>query len=82
MLAGGEGVLVRGSKKVFLKWIGRGLRQERITFPESSGPVNWSLGTNFFRTGEIKPEDESAQEVNGENPTMPATQEGDLCASF
>ncbi len=75
-------LLVRGSKKVFLKWIGRGLREKRITFPESSGPVHWSLGTNFFRTGEIGPEDESAQEVNGENPTMPATQEGDLCASF
>jgi hypothetical protein len=75
-------VLVRGSKKVFLKWIGRGLRQKRITFPESSGPVHWSFDTNFFRTGEIGPEDESAHEVNGENPTMPATQEGDLCASF
>jgi hypothetical protein len=54
----------------------------RITFPESSGPVHWSFDTDFFRTGEIGPEDESAQEVNGENPTMPATKEGDLCASF
>jgi hypothetical protein len=52
-------VLVRGSKKVFLKWMGRGLRQKRITFPESSGPVQWSLGTNFFRTGEIGQEDDS-----------------------
>jgi len=75
-------VLVRGSKKVFLKWIGRGLRQKRITFPESSGPVHWSLGTNFFRTGEIGPEDDSPQEACGEIPTLPATQEGESCVSY
>ena len=41
-------VLVRGSKKVFLKWIGRALRQKRIAFPESNGPVCWSLAYGFF----------------------------------
>jgi hypothetical protein len=42
-------VLVRGSKKVFLKWIGRALRQKRIAFPQSNGPVCWSLAGSFFR---------------------------------
>ena len=75
-------VLVRGSKKVFLKWIGRGLRQKRITFPESSGPVHWSLGTNFFRTGEMGPEDDSPEEPDSKDPAMPATQEGETCVSY
>ena len=75
-------VLVRGSKKVFLKWMGRGLRQKRITFPESSGPVHWSLGSNFFRTGENGPEDDSPQEACSEIPTLPATQEGESCVSY
>ena len=75
-------VLVRGSKKVFLKWIGRGLRQKRIAFPQSSGPVHWSLGANFFRAGEIGPEDDSPQEACSEIPTLPATQEGESCVSY
>jgi len=41
-------VLVRGSKKVFLKWIGRGLRQKRIGFPDSDGPVCWNMVDTFF----------------------------------
>ncbi|MGO8735830.1 MAG: hypothetical protein ACLQVM_23895 [Terriglobia bacterium] len=75
-------VLVRGSKKVFLKWIGRALRQKKIVFPESDGPVHWSLGTNFFRTGEIGPEDESPEEPDSKDPAMPATQEGESCVSY
>ena len=65
---------------MFLKWIGKALRQKRIAFPESNGPVCWNLATTFFGTVEIGLEDESAQEVNGENPTLLATQEGELCA--
>ena len=79
---GCQPVLVRGSKKVFLKWIGRGLRQKRITFPESSRPVHWSLGTHFFRTGEMGPEDDSPQEAGSDIPTLPATQEGESCVSY
>jgi hypothetical protein len=41
-------VLVRGSKKMFLRWIGRALRQKRIWFPETNGPVGWSLPNNLF----------------------------------
>ena len=56
-------VLVRGSKKVFLKWIGRALRQKRIAFPETNGPVCWNSTGTFFRTGEIRLEDEGPQEL-------------------
>jgi hypothetical protein len=73
-------VLVRGSKKVFLKWISRGLRRKRITFPETNVPLCWHLATSFFRTGEIEPEEGSGQDVNNEIPTLPATQQGERCA--
>jgi len=66
-------VLVKGSKKLFLKWIGGALRRKRITFPESDGPVRWSLGRSFFQVGEIGLEDESPEEGGGEIRTMPAT---------
>ncbi len=56
MIQGIEGlgcspVLIRGSKKVFLKWIGRALRRRQIAFPEGNGPVCWSLANSFFRVG-------------------------------
>jgi hypothetical protein len=41
-------VLVSGTKKRFLKWIGRALRQGRIPIPDCNGPVHWSLACNFF----------------------------------
>lgn len=75
-------MLVRGSKKLFLKWIGRGLRQKRITFPESSGPVHWSLGTNFYRTDEMGPKDDSPQGACSKIPNLPATREGESCVCY
>jgi len=45
-------VLVNGAKKMFLKWIGRALRQRRIQFPESNGSVRWRLARNLFRLNE------------------------------
>jgi len=66
-------MLVKGSKKLFLKWIGRALRQKRITFPENNGPVRWSVERNFFQVGEIGLEDGSPQEAGSESRTMPAT---------
>ena len=75
-------VLVRGSKKLFLKWIGRALRQKRIAFPASNGPVRWSLITSFFRVSEIGLEDESSPEVGSESPAMSAPKEGELCVSY
>jgi len=54
-------VLVKGSKKVFLKWIGRALRQKSITLPESSGPVRWSLASVFFGVDTSDREEGSAE---------------------
>jgi hypothetical protein len=53
-------VLVRGTKKLFLKWIGRALRKNRIRFPEGNGPVLWSLARSFFRVGESDHEEGSS----------------------
>ena len=60
-------VLVRGTKKLFLKWIGRALRQKRIQFPENNGPVRWSLSRRFFRVSETYMEEESCQETSKES---------------
>ncbi len=57
-------VLVRGSKKPFLKWIGRALKQKRITFPESNGPVRWTLANSFFPINERDHEDESSRDAS------------------
>lgn len=47
-------VMVTGTKKMFLKWIGRALRQNRIRFPESNGPIRWSVTHEFLLGGETK----------------------------
>ncbi len=63
-------VLVRGTKRMFLKWIGSGLRQKRIRFPESNGPVHWSLTNDFFQSKGIETEEsqeESLHQTNGES---------------
>ena len=65
-------VLVRGTKKLFLKWIGRALRQKRIGFPEGNGPVRWSLSYSFFPVRDTELEDANAQETTEENPAIPA----------
>jgi hypothetical protein len=44
-------VLVSGTKKLFLKWIRRALRQKRIEGPDCSGLVRWSMGHSFFQVG-------------------------------
>ncbi|HEV2382183.1 MAG TPA: hypothetical protein VG206_20630 [Terriglobia bacterium] len=53
-------VLVTGTKKLFLKWIGRALRQKRIRFPESNGPVRWSVAHEFFSSGPTATEQPSS----------------------
>jgi hypothetical protein len=45
-------VLVSGTKKTFLKWIGRALRRKNIRFPEENGPVRWTQTRSFFRMRE------------------------------
>ena len=52
-------VLVAGTKKMFLKWIGVALRRKRIRFPEANGPVHWSTSHNFFRIDKSEMEEPS-----------------------
>ena len=65
-------VLVRGSKRVFLKWIGRALRQNKIAFPEDYGPVSWSLASSFFRVDKRDREEASSPEASAEGCTSQA----------
>ena len=76
-------VLVSGAKKLFLKWIRSALRQKRIRFPESNGPIRWSLSYNFFRIPEFDPTEGNGQETSKESPATPA-ERGDTpsCASY
>ena len=55
-------VLVSGTKKQFLKWFGLALGKKRIRFPESNGPVHWTVAHSFFRVGEAEPEEECSME--------------------
>ena len=59
-------VLVSGTKKLFLKWIRRALRQKRIEVPDCNGPVRWSLAHSFFQVAEDDPGEETVQ-APGEN---------------
>jgi len=52
-------VLVSGTKKLFLKWIRRTLRQKRIEVPGRNGPVRWNLAHSFFLVSETGLEEES-----------------------
>lgn len=75
-------VLVRGTKKLFLNWIAKALRKNRIKFPEGNRPICWSLANSYFRVSEFGVEDESSHEVGNESPTIPAAQEGELRGSY
>jgi hypothetical protein len=68
-------VLVSGTKKLFLKWIGRALRQRCIRFPEDNGPVRWSLPHSFFRVSETNLDDGNRHETAEESPAILAEQE-------
>ncbi len=61
-------VLVTGTKTMFLKWIGRALRQKLIRFPESNGPVRWNVAHDFFRVDETEEEEERVQQGSWVNP--------------
>ena len=65
-------VLVSGTKKSFLKWIGRALRQKRIRFPDDNGPIRWSLPCSFFPVRETELGDRNQQEPSEENPAIRA----------
>ncbi len=65
-------VLVSGTKKLFLKWIRRGLRQKRIEVPDCNGPASWNLAHSFFRVRETGLEEESSQEAGKESSAIRA----------
>jgi len=68
-------MLVSGTKKMFLKWIGKALRQKRIRFPEGNGPVRWSLSSSFFRVSETNVDDGNGHETAEEGPAILAEEE-------
>ena len=59
-------MLVSGTKKLFLKWIRRALRQKRIEVPDRNGPVRWSLANSFFPVTEDNLGEGSSQEISDE----------------
>jgi hypothetical protein len=63
-------VLVSGTKKLFLKWIRRALRQKRIEVPERNGPVRWNPANSFFRIGKDDLGEGSRQEISEEDPVI------------
>jgi len=63
-------VLVTGTKKMFLKWIGTALRQKRIPFPEANGPVQWRVSHDFFRVSEAEAKAEPVQLMSGEDTAV------------
>jgi hypothetical protein len=73
-------VLVSGTKKLFLKWIRHGLRQNRIEVPDRNGPVRWNLANSFFQVGKDDLREGSRQEISDETSAMRAV-EAPLCES-
>jgi hypothetical protein len=69
-------VLVSGTKKLFLKWIQRAMRQKRIEIPDSHGPVRWNLTTGFFRPIENDPVQENAHGQSEKDSAHEAGREG------
>jgi hypothetical protein len=63
-------VLVSGTKKLFLKWIRRALRQKRIEVPDRNGPVRWSLANSFFPVSENNLRAGCCQALSEECPTF------------
>jgi hypothetical protein len=51
-------VLVLGTKKTFLKWIGNALKREQIWFPDNNGPLTWAISKNFLRVVASEPDEE------------------------
>jgi len=65
-------VLVSATKKLFLKWIRRALRQKWIEVPDRKGAVRWNLAHSFFRVSETGLKEESRQETSKESSAIPA----------
>jgi hypothetical protein len=74
-------VLVSGTKKLFLKWIRRALRQKRIEVPDRNGPVRWNLAHSFFRVGKDDPGQGTLQELGEDSPATLAEEDTQSCES-
>ena len=74
-------VLVSGTKKIFLKWIGRALRRKDIQFPEENGPVRWTQTTSFFPVGKTGFEMLSPHDDTADSPGIPVGEE-QPCESY
>jgi hypothetical protein len=51
-------VLILGTKKTLLKWVGNALKREQIWFPENNGAITWVPPKNFLRVVPSGPEEE------------------------
>ena len=65
-------VLISGTKKAYLKWIGSALRRQQIRFPEENGPIRWTISNSFFRGGEPDLEERSLQDPSRMSSATPA----------
>jgi hypothetical protein len=74
-------VLVSGTKKLFLKWIRRALRQKRIEVPNHNGPVRWNLAHSFFRIAQNDLAEGSRQELGEDSPATLAEEDTQSCES-
>ena len=74
-------VLVSGTKKLFLKWIRRALRQKRIEVPDRNGPVRWNLANSFFRINQNDLKEESRQEISDEISVIQGEEGTQSCES-
>jgi hypothetical protein len=74
-------VLVSGTKKLFLKWIRRALRQKRIEVPDRNGPVRWNLAHRFFRINQNDLGEGTIQELGEDSPATPAEENKQPCES-
>ena len=74
-------VLVSGTKKTFLKWIGRALRRKEIRFPEGNGPVRWTQTLSFFPVGENDVEALNQVDKVTTGPAIPG-EEDQSCVSY
>ena len=74
-------VLVSGTKKMFLKWIGRALRRKDIQFPGENGPVRWTQTRSFFPVGENDFEALNHIDKVRARPAVPGEEEKS-CASY
>jgi hypothetical protein len=76
-------VLVSGTKKLFLKWIQRAMKQKRIEIPDGNGPIPWHLTTDFFRVIENDFVQEDGLEPSEYGSTFEAGRRGlQSCESF